>query len=177
MCQRCLHGASLAYFSYFTSNPPQHNISQVQEEYLMCGACIIDLLPVEIKAIKAALPLQRQVITVPPGPAEPPLAPDIPHVHSSCVKAAWSAVKEKPNFPQKVQTFKIARCRLTAPHTRVKQTLTPLKCTKRSRRRPYFGELVFIRSVIVITPDLTAVFLSSLSATSRVALAASAHYV
>lgn len=51
VCQHCLHRASLAYF---IPNTRQHNRLEFQEEYLMCGACIIYLLPAAIKAIKAA---------------------------------------------------------------------------------------------------------------------------
>lgn len=65
----------------------------------MCGACIIYLLPVEIKAIKAASPPQRLVTKDPPGPAEPRLAPEITHIQRSRTIAACSAVKEQPDFP------------------------------------------------------------------------------
>lgn len=65
----------------------------------MCGVCIIYPLPVEIKAIKAAFPPQREVTKVPPGPAEPPLAPQSTDIQSSCIIAACSALKEKPDFP------------------------------------------------------------------------------
>lgn len=92
VCQHCLHRASLASF---ISNTLQHNRLELQEEYLMCCTCIIYLLPVEIKAIKAAFPPQREVANVPPGPAEPPLALEITQIQSSCIIAACSAVTKK----------------------------------------------------------------------------------
>lgn len=71
---------------------------ELEEEYLMCGTCIIYLLPVEIKAIKAAFVSQQSagVTNDPPGPAGPQLAPQISRIIAAC-----SAAKEK------TQTFRI----------------------------------------------------------------------
>lgn len=81
--RRCLQTDPLLPFAPLELISPRRNRLDLPEESLMCGACIIHLLPAEIKAIKAALPLPCQVTSDPPGPgptwAWTHLDPEEPH--------------------------------------------------------------------------------------------------